>query len=449
MTGDLLLGFEARNYRSIRQAQRITMTRSQRNADPRFGWPDVAPAVALFGPNASGKSNLLGALRTMHRIIEFSATWTDRPLPFDPFLLAPEVEPTTRFEMDAVIGGVRYSYAFEYDAHTVHHERLHSWPRGRQRTLYERGSDVPDEWYFGDSLNGPNQALAKATRSDALFLSTARLLNHEVLGPLHESFTRLVRFVGADTSERLLDETLDAIQRDPSLLNRVSGLVRRADLGVMSIEIEEDEVAQRVRESAREIIEAVQKSSPGEVQFVLDGPERTLVPRLRHEASHGAVSLPFSSESLGTRNFIALLGPVLARLVDGGVLVVDELDTSLHARLVNELVRLFQDPRSNPRQAQLVLSTHDVTVMMNTGDYDVLKRDQIWFAKKEAGGETSVFSLASFPVRSTEAFSRSYLMDRYGALPRVDRDAFAAFLSEDDDLTVESGDGNGSHAAGS
>jgi uncharacterized protein len=446
MTGDLLLGFQAENYRSIQDPQKITLSRASRNFDEAFERPDVVPALAVFGANASGKSNFLRALRLAHRIVEFSASWVDRPLPFEPFLLSGRPKPTSSFELDFEIGDVRYSYSFSYDSKMFHSERLHSWPRGRQRTLFEREAGAADEWYFGDSLGGSNQALAKATRPNALFLSTARLLNHETLGPLHEALVGLITFVGMDPTSQLLEETLEAIQSTPHLLNRVSGLVRRADLGVTAMEIEEDEEAQRVKETARQLFESLNEK-PGGIDFVFQTGKRTLIPQLRHEGPEGGVALPFGSESLGTQNFIALLGPVLQRLATGGVLVVDEMDTSLHARLVNELVRLFQQPSSNPKQAQLILSTHDVTVMMNTGDYDVLDRDQVWFAKKVDDGSTEVYALASFPVRTSEAFSRAYLMDRFGAVPRIERDAFASFLSNREYPTIESGDHDGSDTA--
>lgn len=440
MLGDLLLGFEAENYRSIRTKQRLVLTRSSRNANDGFDSPKVVPAAAIFGANASGKSNLLNALRLMHSMIQHSAT-ADTSLPFQPFLLAEQNDPSSRFEIEVVLDGIRHAYEFSYNRDRILSERLLSWPRGRQRVLFERRVDAEEEWYFGDSLTGANQASARATRSNALFLSTARLLNHDILGPLQQRLVELVRFVGSEPAE-VLAETLDAIQRDPHLLNKVAGLAKRADLGVTGLEIEEDEEAQRVRDSAQKLFDALQQSS-SEIRFEMGGSERALVPRLRHTSAAGGISLPFAYESLGTRNFIALLGPVLQRLATGGVLVVDEMDTSLHARLVNELVRLFQDPDTNPRQAQLILSTHDVTVMMNTGDYDVLDRDQVWFTAKTHAGETLVYPLAEFSVRATEAYSRSYLLDRFGGVPRIERDAFSDFLSnrEDEDAAGGAQDG--------
>jgi len=451
MTGDLLLGFRVENYRSIHDSTMINLTRSPRNENLSFTRPDVVPALAIFGPNASGKSNLLGALRLMFRLVQFSAT-SDRSLPFEPFLLGAERGPATTLEIDFTADGVRYSYEFSFDATRFHTERLHSWPKGRQRVLFERGHGTSDEYYFGDSLTGINQALARATRDNALFLSTASLLNHETLGPLHQRLIDLVTFVGTDPAVRLLDETLEAIQGNRALLNRVEGLLRRVDLGVMAIEIEEDEEAQRMKDSARQLFESIAPAS-GEIAIEFAVGERTLVPKLRHQGHDGGVTIPFGAESLGTKNFIALLGPVLHRLATGGVLVVDEMDTSLHPRLMNELVRLFQDPESNGMQAQLVLSTHDVTIMMNSGDYDVLERDQIWFTSKNPAGETGVRALASFKdVRSNEAFSRAYLMDRFGALPRIDRHSLIAFLSQDQIGTIDllgGGDQHGSDTTAS
>ena len=169
--------------------------------------------------------------------------------------------------------------------------------------------------------------------------------------------------------------------------------------------------------------------------FKVDFAERHLSPRLTHRAGGASVTLPFSFELIGTRNFLALLAPILSCLETGGALIIDEIDTSLHALLVNELVRLFTSSQSNPHHAQLILSTHDVTVMMNTAPFDVLSREDIWFINKDRDGVSSVDPLSRLKARASEVFSRNYLNGRYGGIPRLAPRAFVDAVADS-----ESGD---------
>ena len=115
----MLLAFQLENYRSFRDSSHLVLTRSAKNADLSMRHPEVAPAVALFGSNASGKSNLLRGLRTMFRMLSQSAAEPDRALPFEPFLLGPKPRPWTEFEITVLIDGVRYEYGFRYDADRI------------------------------------------------------------------------------------------------------------------------------------------------------------------------------------------------------------------------------------------------------------------------------------------------------------------------------------------
>lgn len=417
----MLLAFEVQNYRSFRDVATLNLTRSSRFRVEAFPEPDVAPAVALFGPNASGKSNLLRALGMMFSMIRRSASDGDTGLNYTPYALGPATSDTTRFQVTVRLDGVRYDYGFTYDAERIASEWLHSWPKGRQRVLFERGVEG-DGWYFGDTLVGANQALSRATRSDALFLSTAKLLNHDFLSSLQQRLGSLIRNVSSESLQETMQRTLERIARDPVRQAQVARLMTRAEFGIVGLSIEEDPFTDEMRETMRRVMKAVNpNATPAELSEV-EGSQ--LLPQLEHQGANGKVAIPFGWESMGTRNFLALLGPILDRLSSGGVLIVDEIDTSLHPRLVSELVRLFQDPERNKRQAQLILSTHDVTVMMNTGDYNVLVRDQIWFVDKTSEGVSDLTSLLSFKPRQAEVFSRNYLMGHYGAVPAIDDYAF-------------------------
>jgi hypothetical protein len=418
----LLLTFAVNNFRSIREEQELNLTRGPRDEVEGFPAPDVAPAAAIFGANAAGKSNLLRALTTMFRMIRTSASDVEGSLPYTPFALDGASERPTLFVVNVRFDGVRHEYGFTFDRHRIVEEWLRVWPKGRQRVLFERDVNAKDEWYFGDSLMGSNQTLARATRPDALFLGTARLLSHEQLGPLHERFASLVRSLSSENFQSMLQTTLESLREHPAREAAVAHLLSQADLGIVGLHIEEEPLPEQASEMTRRIVEMIGSSlSPVERARLEKTP---LTAKLDHQSADGSVPFPFVWESTGTKNFLIVLGPVLERLASGGVLVVDEIDASLHPRLVSELVRMFQLPESNDQQAQVILSTHDVTVMMNVGDYDVLQRDQIWFVEKEQDGSSHLKPLMMYKPRKDDVFSRNYLNDRYGGIPRIDSKAF-------------------------
>jgi len=125
--------------------------------------------------------------------------------------------------------------------------------------------------------------------------------------------------------------------------------------------------------------------------------------------------MPFDQESEGTKTLFSLAGPILVALHGGGVLVVDELDRSLHTQLAKRIVTMFNDPATNPNNAQLVFNTHDTNLL----DTDVLRRDQIWFTEKGSDGATRLFPLTDFRARKYENLERGYLQGRYGAVPSI------------------------------
>jgi len=140
--------------------------------------------------------------------------------------------------------------------------------------------------------------------------------------------------------------------------------------------------------------------------------------QLVHRGPDGDVPMDLHVESLGTQVWFGLVGPVVHALRTGAVLLADELDASLHPVLVHELVRLFQQPETNPRGAQLVFNAHDVTLLGDSGDR-LLGRDQIWFTEKLNSGATRLYPLSDLDPRKDEAIGKRYLRGRYGGIPIV------------------------------
>jgi AAA15 family ATPase/GTPase len=153
---------------------------------------------------------------------------------------------------------------------------------------------------------------------------------------------------------------------------------------------------------------------------------------MRHRAAEDprGVAFPFNEESNGTKALFGLLGPIIHALATGGMLSIDELDSSLHPNLALELVRSFNDADRNANNAQLVFNTHDSNLL----DREILGRDQIWFAEKDSGGATHIYPLSDFKPRRHESLGRGYLQGRYGAVPYIGSENFVA--PDPDELVV-------------
>ena len=136
----------------------------------------------------------------------------------------------------------------------------------------------------------------------------------------------------------------------------------------------------------------------------------------RHRTASGAGAfLPREAESAGTLSFLRAAMTATSSLAAGHVLAIDELDTSLHPLLARSIVGLFQSPKTNPKGAQLLFTTHDTNLL----DRRTLRRDQVWFTEKDGSGATCVYPLTDIKTRKTDNIQRGYLQGRFGAIPFI------------------------------
>jgi AAA15 family ATPase/GTPase len=140
----------------------------------------------------------------------------------------------------------------------------------------------------------------------------------------------------------------------------------------------------------------------------------------KHQSAEGPVGLSLNQQSRGTQAWFSLAGPILGTLDLGSLLCIDELDASLHPYLAREVIRLFQDPKKNPNDAQLLFNTHDTTLLGNLLGEPGLHRDQIWFVEKDQEGASHLYPLTDFKPRKFENVERGYLQGRYGAIPFIE-----------------------------
>jgi hypothetical protein len=149
------------------------------------------------------------------------------------------------------------------------------------------------------------------------------------------------------------------------------------------------------------------------VHQVLDS--EALMPVFLHKGAEGAAKFEIHDESTGTQRMFAFAGPILDVLQNGSVLIVDELDGSLHTKIVRFLLNVINSSISNTNGAQLIFTTHDTSIM----DVKLFRRDQIWFVEKDQSHATHLYPLTDFRPRKNEALEKGYLVGRYGAIPFI------------------------------
>ena len=452
----MLLRFGVANHRSIRDYQELYLSASKRIKRKGLVIPvatlkeGAVPIVALYGGNAAGKSNLIDAMDEIQRAVLRSHTSlgaTDR-IPRSPFRLDDTgSEKPTRFDCTITLGeGATpeqcphapesvYEYGFEYVDTEFRREWLYRITRKeRQSTqiLFERKTeDGKVRVSFGSRLRGENRTIANLTRPNSLFLSAGAQNNHPLLTDLYRYFAeRWTVILSADTME---DIVVAERLSDYEHMERMLLLVRQADIGIVDIDVEDEEVKGEHAGLARELAGVISKHlDQADERNQLD--EAALLDNMLHQKRlrfmHSAVgdrtaAFGYRTESKGTRTLISLLVPALEALSRGSLLVIDELDTSLHPSLARAFISLFTKEDSNPHGAQLVFSTHDVT-LLGSG---LISQDEIWMTDKSHVGESQFTPLTEFKLRSRDDIEKAYRLGRLGGVPLGD-DFFVSFRDD-------------------
>ena len=390
----------------------------------------VLPVAGIFGANASGKSAVLRSMADMRRVVLGSFSQGDKETKIyrRPFLLHDgDKERPSRFAVDLILDGVRWQYGFEIDDHQVLGEYAYYYPKGRQALVFNRESNGRKS-SFGLSFRSSGRALARLVRENALLLSVAGAAADEptserpgiisFIGPLFAWFRTSLRLMETGSREARIVFTADRGQ-SPQARAGVLSLLQAADLGITDVkrfQRDLDPRAAQLLQKAFRIIGGLEDdpATDQEEKIVLDD-----LVRLNHLGPDGPVFIDPEYESQGTLAWVSLIGPVLDAMEGGSVVLVDELDASLHPHLVQRFIGLFQDRDANARCAQLIFNAHDVTILGDSGQR-TLGRDQIWLTEKNTDGATTLYPLADFRPKRDEAVGRRYLQGRYGAVPLLD-----------------------------
>lgn len=403
----MLCQFTFDNFRSYRDETTFDMQASSMKEfkdsliiDEKDGQAFL-PVSVVFGPNAGGKSNLLLAMRRMFDSVAYPIFLLSRNDEEARDIPRPKVKGTDAFRFDNLHSqepsdfeiyfrtkGQEFRYTLSFDAEGITSESLSRKNVGgtRKAVLFERTGSRVD---LGSSLK--RARVTTSFNADIPYLSFLAL-NYDIeFVDMAAEWIASAKFIDFNFrfEELVLEKMLE--QKDESVL---IGILKAAGINIDGFRVEGDE---EDFENRRVWVRHVVHGKPYELRL--------------------------SKESAGTRKMMSMAISLDNALKKGGLLVIDELDSKLHPKLLRFIVALFHDPAVNKSGAQLVFTSQDVSIMRN----DVLRRDEIWFAARDEDEASSLWSLSDIHepngnlVSKNAAFDRQYLSGRYGADPILDR----------------------------
>lgn len=386
----MLLQFSVTNYRSVKETAIISMkASSDRTMKEVLVSPDgkksLVPAMAIYGANAAGKSNVIHALLLMREMVcgIYAKPLKGAVLPYEPFAFVDgDTEPTT-LEIIYYNDGIRYAYGFSYDRNRIINEYLYHWPNGREALVFSRNNG---QYEFRENVQ-EQLTLAGRTSENRLYLTSSTEWNCAQTEKAYLWFRqKLFPLVSSGASG---ETTIDAIRMGGEAKKRIVREMMVADLSIVDV--------------------------------VLSGtPENPIILTV-HQVTDGNGSqkqymLKLGQESAGTQCFFSRIGLWIEAMNSGAVLVVDEIEASMHPLLTRHMIEMIQDQTINKNHAQLIFTTHDTGLL----DQKLLRRDQIWFAEKDGKSmQTEVYALTEFSPRKDENIARGYMQGRYGAVPFI------------------------------
>jgi AAA15 family ATPase/GTPase len=386
----MLIRFELENWQSFRSRTEFSFvaSRERQHSDrlPRLPKLDlrVLPVAAVYGANASGKSNLFRALGFARALI-VDGTQTDARIRVEPFRLGRGTQDRpTRFRFEILADGIVYEFGFAVDATSVREEWLLEITSGSERPLYRRRGEAIE---FGPSLSGDAflEFAHRGTRDNQLFLTNAVSQKVDRFKPVYDWFRNGLVLVSPESTFGRMDLFVEEGSSRSQLMDE---MLERLDTGIVHLEGEE---------------------------LDLDG--MRVVAQHRHEDGSLA-RFEIASESAGTRRILDLL-PAFLDLAGGDgsrVYVIDELDRSLHTLLTRRLLEMFLAASGPDTRGQLLFSTHDLLLM----DQSLMRRDEMWVTERNGRGESTLIAFSDYKdVRYDKDIRKSYLQGRLGGVPRM------------------------------
>lgn len=415
----MILRFSIENFMSFKEPSKIDFEAASIREMPEnttaitAGSLDVKVlrSIALYGSNASGKSNFLKAFAFVRNFVLVSRG-EKQLIPVVPYAFDQTMDnKPSIFEITFLIKNYTYRYGFAITKSAVDREWLFVTEKRKEELLFERsGANFQIEKKFRSEAEGTVAMLSRITKDNLLFISTLSQFKGNIVTQIIEWFENTV--VIFDCNNRKLVDLTGSLLKDLYYKSRIIKIIDKSDLSFSSIEAEIKEKAERTGLDEG-VIGALYKREQ-DLSYRI----KTLhQKRITESRSNNIMFDLEENESAGSKKFVALLGPLLRAIRHSSVIWIDELDASLHTNLLLFILRIFNSQQNNSRGSQLIYTAHNTNILKKD-----LRRDQMIFVQRDSVKGSRVLSLheSDSTIRSDASFDKDYLEGKYTKVPKID-----------------------------
>ena len=400
----MILEFSVKNYLSFKEKVTFSMlANSNKGLDDNYvetNEKKILKTAAIYGANASGKSNLFKVMSSVVLMLKNSNSYDiNTKLPIVPFKLDDEyLNKPSEFEIRFIVDDIRYVYGFIADTDKIYDEYLYYYPNGRETKIFDRTN--VNEYSYSKKDTKILKEIEIKNSPNKFFLATATNWNYEKTEPVYSFLTNGIEI--CTNIENLKKIAFGIYETSSNDLKKFAvDFLKKTDFNIEDYKISKVRIPQELFAGVPDIV------TTREVYQVL----------FKHKNSDNYLSL--AEESFGTQIVFAFIPFIADTLKNRKVLIIDELDRSLHPFLVQYIAEMFNDSEMNKLGSQLIFNTHDTNLL----DLNILRRDQIWFTEKDTEtGVSDLYPLSDFSVRKQENVEKGYMLGRYGAVPFIKND---------------------------
>lgn len=424
----MILDFTIENYRSYKSRTTISFVAEEdkynEESISNITLSDectklrVLKFAGIFGPNASGKSNVVYALEALQNFVResFQYSLLDSIDAYDPFLLdSNNIDMPTKFELRFLLKRVIYIYHITFDKRHVLEEELYKEVKGDRKLLYsttivnrtKRLVTIANDLI---KLKGLINGNLFSLNRNQLFMSWIGILPINELSIVFLYLLSITSFsIHSNINLDVNNMQALILKKSDRLLKRLTKLIKIADIGVNNIDV------RRFKKDSFRFPSGISESAKNE--FIN---KNRIGVQFWHTSFDGNISqnrkFDISKESVGSKHLLNVGLKVLLSLDKGSVLVMDEMNLAIHPALFKFIVAMFNNPKANKKNAQLLFTTHDASI---AGE-GFMRADQVWFAEKNEDGSSDLFSAKDFEgVAINTPFEMWYRTGRFGALPNL------------------------------
>jgi AAA15 family ATPase/GTPase len=409
----VIIDFTIENFRSIKSEQLFSL---YADSKPKHHAGNIAyvgdelgvlRTCALYGANAAGKTNLILAFEALTELITESGDLRDGdPIPcYEPYLLSNSTrEAPSRFEIEFTIDDSRYTYQVQYNHTEILFEKLDYYPGSRPANLFTRTSATDYKaMKFGEHYKGGKKQIAFFANSTYLAKAGNTPDSPEVIRKIFNYFRLNTKTMLTHESTGIFDW-----EKDLQMVTAVNTFLKKADFGIHKFGLEKREMIDEVN-FAKHTPEVVKQ------EFFARFGKKEIFYHIDEEGE--LVRFEKDKESKGTNRLFILLPFFIKLLRQGAILFIDEIEGSFHPHIAELVIKLFNDPLVNKNNAQLIFTTHDLSLMSP----DTMRKDQIYLTEKSTNNGTQFDCLENYEaaLKDSSPFAKWYNEGRLGGIPTI------------------------------